>query len=139
MAKSQSPQLDLRALALSPLAGFRHESIKVEEWKGATVTIREPSAGDWTAWQSKLAAITGEEVTQDNVSELESGIDGNDRTLEATLFVRVLYDADGKRVFSDEDVADVAAIYGPVHERLLRKAMELAGLTEEPLEAAEKN
>lgn len=136
MAKKQ---LDLRALALSPLAGFRHEPVTVQEWQGATVTIREPSAGDWTTWQSKLAAMTGVEVTQDNVGELESGIDGNDRTLEATLLVRVLYDADGKRVFSDEDVAEVAAIYGPVHERLLRKAMDLAGLTQAPMEEAEKN
>ncbi|WP_110661504.1 phage tail assembly chaperone [Salinicola socius] len=139
MAKSQSPQLDLRALALSPLAGYRHDTAPVEEWKGATVTLREPSAGDWTAWQAKLAELTGEDVTPDNVQSLADSVDGTDRTLDATLLVRVLYDDKGQRVFEDKDVAQLAAIYGPVHDRLLRRSMEIGGLTDAPLEQAEKN
>ncbi|WFF40394.1 phage tail protein [Salinicola endophyticus] len=138
MAKQQA-KIDIRGLALSPLAGYRHESVEVAEWDGAIVVLREPSAGDWTAWQAKLAAMTGEEVTPDNVKTLSDGVDGTDRVLDATLLVRVLYGEDNARVFSDEDVDAVAKIYGPVHDRLLRRALELGGLTDAPLEQAEKN
>jgi hypothetical protein len=42
-----------------------------------------------------------------------------------TLFIDVLHDADEQPVFSVEEAESVAAIYGPVHSRLLKRALDL--------------
>ncbi len=49
------------------------------------------------------------------------------RNLEAdvTLFCDVLCDTDLQRVFAPDDREQVLAVYGPVHARLLRQALEL--------------
>ncbi|WP_032241179.1 phage tail assembly chaperone, partial [Escherichia coli] len=49
------------------------------------------------------------------------------RNLEAdvTLFCDVLCDTDLQRVFTPDDREQVLAVYGPVHARLLRQALEL--------------
>ncbi len=47
MAKLKS----LKALALSPLSGFRHITVPVPEWDGITVILRDPSAEAWLRWQ----------------------------------------------------------------------------------------
>jgi len=52
---------------------------------------------------------------------------------DVTLFVDVLGDESGHRVFSDEDRGVVEEIYGPVHARLLRQAIEL-GISQDDAE-----
>ena len=46
------------------------------------------------------------------------------------LFIDVLLDENGERVFSDEDQEQVSKIYGPVHSRLLAQALNL-GMSQE--------
>ncbi|EET3294860.1 hypothetical protein P3368_005389, partial [Escherichia coli] len=44
---------------------------------------------------------------------------------DVTLFCDVLFDTDLQRVFTPDDREQVLAVYGPVHARLLRQALEL--------------
>ena len=41
------------------------------------------------------------------------------------MFSDVLLDEDKERVFSDDDTETVMAVYGPVHARLLKQALDL--------------
>ncbi|OHY63786.1 phage tail protein [Pluralibacter gergoviae] len=109
---------NLKALALAPMAGFRKKTVVVPEWNGAEVTLREPSAEAWIRWQSL--------IKQDSDVEL-SIAETAQRNLKAdvSLFVDVLLDDDMQQVFSLDDIAQVEAIYGPVHSRLLKLALDL--------------
>ncbi|MEG5632672.1 phage tail assembly chaperone, partial [Enterobacter hormaechei] len=49
---------------------------------------------------------------------------------DVVLFIDVLLDENGERVFSDEDQELVSKIYGPVHARLLAQALGL-GMSQE--------
>ncbi|EAB8221038.1 TPA: phage tail assembly chaperone, partial [Escherichia coli] len=42
---------NIRNLALATMSGFRHKTVDVPEWEGATVVLREPSAEAWLRWQ----------------------------------------------------------------------------------------
>lgn len=110
---------DIRSLALAPSAGYRSKTVTVEEWGGVSVIIREPSAESWIRWQSI--------AKKDNDSDEESIPEKAKRTLRAdvTLFIDVLLDTDMNHVFSVDDSERIEAIYGPVHSRLLRQALDL--------------
>lgn len=110
---------NIRNLALATMAGFRHKTIVVPEWEGATVVLREPSAEAWLRWQEIVK--TGEEDAPLSVSERAR------RNLEADveLFIDILCDTGLKPVFSADDREQVLAVYGPVHSRLLRQSLEL--------------
>ncbi len=49
------------------------------------------------------------------------------RTMRAdvTLFIDILLDTDLQPVFTVDDTEQVEAIYGPVHSRLLKQALDL--------------
>jgi len=112
----------LRDLALAPLSGFRSKDVEVPEW-GRTVTIREPSAQAWLEWRQSInpALTEGEEP-----KKLTPAQEAN-RNLQSDvfLFIDILLDEEKKPVFTLEDKALVASIYGPVHARLLNKALAL--------------
>ncbi|WP_145537572.1 phage tail assembly chaperone [Yersinia alsatica] len=122
---------DLRALATAPLAGFRHETVTVPEWGGAVVILREPSA---PAWMRSISYIKNTEGDQQEEPDIEAKITSN-AMADVLLFVDVLLDEKGVRVFNDDDVDTVVGSYGPVHSRLLRQAM---ALSKNDIEAAEK-
>ena len=109
---------NLKALAMAKMSGFRHLSVVVPEWEGATVILREPSAEAWLRWQD---IVRKDDETELSVSENAR------RNLDAdvALFIDVLHDADEQPVFSVEEAESVAAIYGPVHSRLLKRALDL--------------
>lgn len=111
---------DLKTLALARLSGFRHKTVKVPEWGNVSVVLREPSAEAWYLWREVL---NGDDAGDDPLSVVEKPR----RNLEAdvTLFCDVLCDKDMKRVFTADDREQVLAVYGPVHARLLRQALEL--------------
>ncbi|GDO42398.1 phage tail assembly chaperone [Escherichia coli] len=110
---------DLKTLALSTMAGFRHKTVVVPEWDGATVVLREPSAEAWLRWQEIVRQEKGE--TPLSVSVLAR----RDLEADVELFIDVLCDTGMKKVFSAGDREQVLAVYGPVHTRLLRQALEL--------------
>lgn len=114
--------MSLRELALAPKSGFRFKNIVVPEWENATVTIREPSAKAWLEWQEIIypAAEKDEDV---QLTAAESA----HRNLKADilLFIDILYD-NGEQVFNKDDAEALASIYGPVHARIVKQALNLS-------------
>ena len=47
-------------------------------------------------------------------------------------------DPSGTRVFDDDSIDELAAVFGPVHMRLLNEAVSLGGLTVPEADAAKK-
>lgn len=114
MAKTKS----LKSLALSPLSGFRHIAASVPEWEGVTVILREPSAEAWLRWQDIFKGVDGDALS---VAERAR----QNIQADVTLFIDVLCDEQHNPVFSLEDVASIEMIYGPIHSRLLKQALDL--------------
>lgn len=118
----------LKALALAPMAGFRKE-VSVPEWDNAKVIIREPSAEAWIRWQGIASpeqpkAPEGQEAPEaPELTPSERAF----RTMRAdvTLFIDILLDTDLQPVFTVDDTEQVETIYGPVHSRLLKQALDL--------------
>ena len=120
---------NLNALALAPMAGFRKKSVTVPEWDNAEVIIREPSAEAWIRWQGIASPeqpkpTEGQEAPE--VPELTPS-ERAFRTMRAdvTLFIDILLDTNLQYVFTVDDTEQVEAIYGPVHSRLLKQALDL--------------
>lgn len=140
----KQPYVDVRALAANPLAGFRHEPVTVPEWDGATVIIRAPSPGDHMFHVRAIWLAAGIDPGEDEATaKTKLDAPATDYTgASAALLVRTLFEqnADGAvvRVFSDADVGQVAAAYGPVHARLVAKAIELGNLGQGAADAAKK-
>ncbi|HDX8749633.1 TPA: phage tail protein [Klebsiella michiganensis] len=123
---------NLKALALAPMAGFRKKEVTVPEWENAKVIIREPSAEAWIRWQGIASPEQpkppeGQEAPE--VPELPELTPSERafRTMRAdvTLFIDILLDTDLQYVFTVNDTEQVEAIYGPVHSRLLKQALDL--------------
>lgn len=112
--------MTIRDQALAPKSGFRSKVITVAEWDDAKVTIREPSAQTWLEWQ-EIVYPEGEEDTE--LSASEKAI----RNLKADvlLFINILFDGE-ERVFFEEDMLQVQAVYGPVHARIVKQALNLS-------------
>lgn len=111
-------KVNIKQLALAKLSGFRHKSVDVPEWDGAKVILREPSAEAWLRWQD--ASKVGEEEQISPADKALRNLRG-----DVTLFVDVLLDEDQQQVFTHEEAQAVQAIYGPVHSRLLKQALDL--------------
>ncbi|EPY4732573.1 phage tail assembly chaperone [Klebsiella quasipneumoniae] len=122
-------KLSLKALALAPMAGFRKKEVSVPEWDNAKVIIREPSAEAWIRWQGIASpeqpkAPEGQEAPEaPELTPSERAF----RTMRAdvTLFIDILLDTDLQPVFTVDDTEQVETIYGPVHSRLLKQALDL--------------
>ena len=119
----------LKALALAPMAGFRKKEVTVPEWENARVIIREPSAEAWIRWQGianseRPKFPEGQEAPETpELTPSERAF----RTMRAdvTLFIDILLDTDLQPVFTVDDTEQIEAIYGPVHSRLLKQALDL--------------
>ncbi|TBN95991.1 phage tail protein [Salmonella enterica subsp. salamae serovar 13,22:z:-] len=110
---------NIRNLALATMSGFRHKTVDVPEWEGATVVLREPSAEAWLRWQEIVKS--GNDDTPLSVAERSR----RNLAADVELFIDILCDAGLKPVFSAEDREQVLAVYGPVHARLLRQSLDL--------------
>ena len=73
----------------------------------------------WLRWQE----IAGTDIRAEELSVSERA----NRNLRAdvALFLNVLCDEDKQPVFTPDDEAEVRAIYGPVHSRLLKQVLDL--------------
>lgn len=140
MARVKAAAGDLRAFALDPLRNFKHETVAVEEWGGAEVTIRALSAGDWVEYRRRAAELVSAarveaglsaratESTEGEDAPPEPQVEVNANVLYAFVLVRTLFDENQQRVFSDDDADDVAEAFSPVHDRLSAKVFELSGV-----------
>ncbi|EBG8067289.1 phage tail protein [Salmonella enterica] len=120
---------NLREVATAPLSGFRHKEITVPEWKGAKVVMREPSAAAWIRWREVLK-IEGEEGEENAALSAEEQAARN-LNADVTLFIDSFCDTNNQPVFTPNDHDEVANIYGPVHSRLLKQALDLISTPEE--------
>lgn len=114
----------IRALALAPMSGFRTTVIEVPEWEGAKVKLREPSGAAWVEWRQTI----NPDLSEDSEPEKLTAAQTAHRNMQAdvVLFIDVLLDEDDMPVFTADDKAQVEAIYGPVHARLLKQALDLS-------------
>lgn len=122
-------KLSLKALALAPMAGFRKKEVTVPEWDNAKVIIREPSAEAWIRWQGIASPESPKPLEGQDPQETPELTPSERafRTMRAdvTLFIDILLDTDLQPVFTVDDTEQVEAIYGPVHSRLLKQALDL--------------
>lgn len=118
----------IKHMALNKDSAYRTKKVTIPEWENLEVTIREPSGAAWIKFRE---ALNVEENTI--LTPLDEFI--RNKNAEVELFIDVLLDEEGGRVFTDDDKDVVAEIYGPVHSRILTQAMNLS-LTQE--EAKEK-
>ncbi|MDH2121661.1 phage tail assembly chaperone [Pantoea brenneri] len=128
---SPSPS-SLRSLALAASGAFRTKTVTVPEWENASVTLREPSGEAWLKFRNIVSPEpeAGEELPK--LTQTETFM--RNKEADVVMFIDVLLDESGNRVFSDEDMAIVSEIYGPVHGRLLSQALRL-GMSQEDAEA----
>ncbi|EJA4078572.1 phage tail protein, partial [Escherichia coli] len=89
-------------------------------WGNVSVVLREPSAEAWYLWQEVLNGDGEDDDTLSVVAKTRRNLEA-----DVTLFCDVLCDTDLQRVFTPDDREQVLAVYGPVHARLLRQALEL--------------
>lgn len=122
MAQKTS-QNSLRNVALTASKAYRTKEVPVPEWDGAKVTLREPSGDAWVKFREIVnpEIPEGEEAPQ--LTEAQKFL--RNKEADVVLFIDVLLDENGDRVFSDDDQAQVSEIYGPVHARLLAQALAL--------------
>lgn len=134
----------LRAAVLNPLTGWRHELMSVPEWNNERIAVREPTVGDRMFWIEALRDIAGVTEDDDEAAVREKFTRASDDAhtqANARLFVRVVFGEtpDGwRRLFSDDDATAVAAAFGPVHNRIVVKALEFGKLDVDPVEDAKK-
>lgn len=153
MARVKAAESGLRAFALDPLRNFKHETVAVAEWGGALVTLRALSAGDWVEYRRRAAELVSAarveaglsahvvEAAEGEESPPEPQVEVNANLLYAFVLVRTLFDENQQRVFSDDDVDEVAEAFSPVHDRLSARVFELSGVglnedTPDPVDAA---
>lgn len=109
---------NLKTLALGRLAGFRHTTVKVPEWGDVTVVLREPSAEAWMRWNATARPEQEDELSV--AAQARRHLEG-----DVELFTDVLCDTSMRPVFTRDDRDALLAVYGPVHSRLLRRALSL--------------
>ncbi|HHT0524804.1 TPA: phage tail assembly chaperone [Klebsiella michiganensis] len=122
-------KLSLKALALAPMAGFRKKEVSVPEWDNAKVIIREPSAEAWIRWQG-IASPEPPKPPEGQEPQEAPELTPSERAFrtmraDVTLFIDILLDTDLQPVFTVDDTEQVEAIYGPMHSRLLKQALDL--------------
>lgn len=130
--KTKTSPSALRDLALAPSSGFRSKVIEVPEWNGAKVMLREPSGEAWLRFREIMTPDLAEGEEAPKLTQQETYL--RNKKADVVMFMDVLLDEDGNRVFSDQDEATVSEIYGPVHSRLLSQALNL-GMSQEAAEA----
>lgn len=111
---------DLKARALAKMSGFRKEIVPVPEWGGAKVILREPSAEGWLRWKDITSKAEDKDKTMSSAEESLRNL-----RADVTLFIDVILDEDLNPAFTPEDATEIEKVYGPVHRRLLNRALEL--------------
>ncbi|NIF20578.1 phage tail assembly chaperone [Candidatus Pantoea multigeneris] len=122
----------IRSLALAKSSSFRTTIISVAEWDNAQVTVREPSAESWVKFREIMSPDLPEGEEPPKLSHTQEY--QRNKRADVLMFMDVLLDENGNRVFSDEDESIVSDSYGPVHSRLLSKALKLT-MSQENAEA----
>lgn len=101
---------------------LKRETVPVPEW-GGEVIVRTMTGAERDTFESEITGKKG--VNRDNI--------------RAKLLARVLINEEGKRLFSDNDIADLGDKSGNVLDRLFGIAQNLNGIGAKDVEELEKN
>ncbi len=113
-------------LSREEILGKRHgrvEEIKVPEW-GGTVFVREITASERDAFEA---------------SSLDKKGGAKMVNIRARLAVLTLADSEGKRLFSDGDVAALGELPASAMDRIFEASMRVNRLTKSDVDELEKN
>lgn len=102
---------------------LQREDVPVPEW-GMLMTVRGMTAGERDSFETSLSDSKGKPVLEN---------------IRARLVSRCVVDENGKRLFSDDDVAKLAKKAGKAVDRLFSAAQRLSGMSNRDIEELEKN
>lgn len=124
--------MNLREAAIAKNSGFRTTSFMVPEW-GGEVFVREPLHLDFTRYIKTVESINENQKTSDREKD-ELKIKA-----EAELFASIYVDENGDPIFDKyNDIDRLVKSYGPIHTRIVNQSIDLIGLSNKPVEEAEK-
>lgn len=103
--------------------------VEVPEW-GGTVRLRELSSKERSLIEATTIGAKGQ--------TLELRIEAF-KTLREKTVAAALIDQDGKRLYKDTEIAQLALKSGQIIERLFQKVQELSGMTKAAVQDAEGN
>lgn len=114
---------------------LKTQEVDVPEW-GGTVLVRALSGEDRDAFEASLT-MRRPVLVGPNKGQMENVPDPSN--VHAKLVARSIVDENGKRVFTDADIALLGAKSSAALQRLWDVAAELSGLTDGAAEDAEGN
>jgi len=126
--------MNLKKIITAKNSGFRIKEFQVAEWN-TTICVREPLHIDFYRYVKSI------EKTSKDDSLTEQEKDLLNIKAETLLFAATVIDKNGNLIFNSNDSKEMEALvesYGPVHTRVLNKALELIELNNDPLKEAEK-
>ena len=102
--------------------------VPVKEW-GGEVRLQELSASDRDLWENESFVLNAE----------GTGAKFNPKHARARLVVRCLVDENGKRMFSDDEVAAIGSLSASSVQRLFNAARKLNAISNEDMKSLEGN
>ena len=102
------------------------QSIQVPEW-GGEVLVKTMTGKERDAFEMEAYTVKGKSV------------EANRENFRARILLHTLADAEGKRLFSAEDLEALGSKSGKVLDRLFGIAMKLNGLSQTDMEELTKN
>jgi hypothetical protein len=110
--------------------------VPIKEW-GGDVRIRELSASERDMWESE--GILTEVGDPDETGAQKVTAKFNPKHVRARLVVRCIVDANGKRMFADDEVAAVGSLSASTVEKLFEAAKKINAIDAKDIEELEKN
>lgn len=102
------------------------ESVAVPEW-GGTVMVRGLNGTERDAFEAESYRVRGKDV------------EINRANLRSRLLVRAIVDDQGKRIFTDDDIAMLGAKSAAALDRVMEVAQRLSGIGNDDVEELAKN
>lgn len=114
---------------------IKYEYVDVPEWGGA-VRVKGLNGVESDAWEASLVTVTSTKGRRGSgVPELTP----NMKNARARLVCLCLVDDDGNRLFTDDQVGELAAKSAAVLRRVFDVACRLSGIGDEVVEELEGN
>lgn len=106
------------------------EVVEIPEWGGA-VFVRSMTGKERDEFEESILVDKKERTSRGGTRLTRQASLHNFR---AKLAARVTYDADGNRLFSDQDASKLGEKNSGALQRIVAKAQELSGMTDEDVE-----
>lgn len=104
----------------------RTVDVTVKEW-GGSVRLQELSASDRDLWENE-SFLMGED-----------GAKFNPKHARARLVVRCIVDGDGRRMFTDDEVASIGSLSASTVQKLFNAARKLNAISDSDIKELEGN